>query len=276
MAPKRRAASTTSPAPAEAEPHLNEEEAVPAPAEAVAEIAAEASDAVQAPAAEAEAEAPAAPAEPVPVTGTTTEMYSQLQSILASDSAKVNDYIPQTLELVAAAESADTPLLLRVRFLELIGQHVAAVRDNNALRKVVTSLVKIVGGPDNTPQLLTAAIQAFAGLGPVSVLDKNWEYLAREGADVLMQVMIDREAFPESVRQAASKSLDSLTSSAFRSVLAKLLHWLSLDREEDEEAQIQQERHMALTRLTRLIMQPSQRKHWTEETQAFEIGRAHV
>ncbi|KAG5504914.1 hypothetical protein JKF63_04360 [Porcisia hertigi] len=210
-----------------------------------------------------------APAAPAPVSGSPTEMYSQLQGILSIDGALVNRYLPQVLELVQAAESPETPILLRVRFLEFVGQHVAAVRDNNALRKVVTSLVKIVGGSDNTPQLLIAAVQAFAGLGPVSVVDKNWEYLAREGADVLMQVMVDRDAFPEGVRQAASKSLDSLTSSAFRSVLAKLLHWLSLDREDDDEEQIQKERHMALARLTRLIMTPSQRKYWTEETQLY-------
>ncbi|CBZ26997.1 conserved hypothetical protein [Leishmania mexicana MHOM/GT/2001/U1103] len=258
MAPKRKAASKTSPA-AEEAVHDGCEEHSTTPF-------------VEAPVAAAEGTATARvaePAAPVLVVGSTTEMYSQLQSILSVDGALVNHYLPQVLELVQAAESVETPILLRVRFLEFVGQHVASVRDNNALRKVVTSLVKIVGGADNTPQLLTAAVQAFAGLGPVSVVDKNWEYLAREGADVLMQVMVDRDAFPESVRQAASKSLDSLTSSAFRSVLAKLLHWLSLDREEDDEEQVQKERHMALARLTRLIMAPSQRKHWTEETQLY-------
>ncbi|KAK7196510.1 hypothetical protein NESM_000588700 [Novymonas esmeraldas] len=254
MAPKRKAEeSTVSPALEEAEHDTSETHAA-APVDVVVEAV---------------AETPAEVVAPVAVTGSTTEIYSQLQSILSVDGALVNHYIPQVLELVQAAESADTPILLRVRFLEFIGQHVSAVRDNNALRKVVTSLVKIVGGADNTPQLLTAAVQAFAGLGPVSVIDKNWEYLAREGADVLMQVMIDRAAFPECVWQAASKSLDSLTKSAFRSVLAKLLHWLSLDREEDDEAQIQQERQLALSRLRQLVMAPSQRKHWTEEAQHF-------
>ncbi|GET88500.1 hypothetical protein, conserved [Leishmania tarentolae] len=258
MAPKRKATSKTSPAADDAMPEGSEEHSMAPVAEAPV-----------APAEETATSLSAEPAAPVPVVGSTTEMYSQLQSILSVDGALVNNYLPQVLELVQAAESAETPILMRVRFLEFVGQHVAAVRDNNALRKVVTSLVKIVGGADNTPQLLTAAVQAFAGLGPVSVVDKNWEYLAREGADVLMQVMVDRDAFPESVRQAAAKSLDSLTSSAFRSVLAKLLHWLSLDREEDDEEQVQKERHMALTRLTRLIMAPSQRKHWTEETQLY-------
>ncbi|AYU78722.1 hypothetical protein, conserved [Leishmania donovani] len=258
MAPKRKAASKTSPA-AEEAVHEGCEENSTAPVVEASLAAAEETATARA----------AEPAAPVPVVGSTTEVYSQLQSILSVNGALVNHYLPQVLELVQAAESVETPILLRVRFLEFVGQHVAAVRDNNALRKVVTSLVKIVGGADNTPQLLTAAVQAFAGLGPVSVVDKNWEYLAREGADVLMQVMVDRDAFPESVRQAASKSLDSLTSSAFRSVLAKLLHWLSLDREEDDEEQVQKERHMALARLTRLIMAPSQRKHWTEETQLY-------
>ncbi|TPP45381.1 hypothetical protein CGC21_32830 [Leishmania donovani] len=206
MAPKRKAASKTSPA-AEEAVHEGCEENSTAPVVEASLAAAEETATARA----------AEPAAPVPVVGSTTEVYSQLQSILSVNGALVNHYLPQVLELVQAAESVETPILLRVRFLEFVGQHVAAVRDNNALRKVVTSLVKIVGGADNTPQLLTAAVQAFAGLGPVSVVDKNWEYLAREGADVLMQVMVDRDAFPESVRQAASKSLDSLTSSAFRS-----------------------------------------------------------
>lgn len=208
---------------------------------------------------------------PIPVSGTPTEVYSQLQTILSSNHAKVNQYIPQVLELVQAAESSETSILLRVRFLEFVGQYVSAVRDNNALKKIVTSLVKVVGGDDNTPQLLTAALHAFAGLGPVSQVEKNWEYLAREGADVLMQVMIDHDAFPEQVRQAALKSLDSLSSSAFRSVLAKLLHWMSIDREEDSEEQLSMERRMALSRLNRLVMAPSMRHHWTEETQQYAI-----
>ncbi|KAL7702504.1 hypothetical protein NQL31_007269 [Lotmaria passim] len=271
MAPKRKAAATsaaaTSAAAAEdvAEPHAAQE--TPASAAASQATQDESNAVAAAPAGEAVEEAPYTP---VPVNGSTTEIYSQLQSILAADSSKVNYYLPQLLELVQAFESPETPILLRVRFVEFVGHHVAQVRDNNALRKVVTSLVKVVGGEDNTPQLLTAAVQAFAGLGPVSVVDKNWEYLAREGADVLMQVMIDRDAFPESVRHAAAKSLDSLTNSAFRSVLAKLLHWLSLDREDDEEEQIQKERHMALTRLSHLVMTPAlQRKYWNEETEMY-------
>lgn len=278
MAPKRKAAAKSATAAEEGEAHTVEELTTTTEAPAVADPASQASaEESTTVAAEAPAEAAAPPAAveeapytPVPVAGSTTEIYSQLQSILAADSSKVNYYLPQLLELVQASESVDTPILLRVRFVEFVGHHVSQVRDNAALRKVVTSLVKIVGGEDNTPQLLTAAVQAFAGLGPVSVVDKNWEYLAREGADVLMQVMIDREAFPESVRQAAAKSLDALTNSAFRSVLAKLLHWLSLDREDDEEAQIQKERHMALTRLSRLVMYPGmQRKHWNEETEKY-------
>ncbi|KPI85729.1 hypothetical protein ABL78_5216 [Leptomonas seymouri] len=275
MAPKRKAAAKSATSAEDTEAHGNEEmtkNETPTVAEPASQATPEeSSNAAAAPGMPAAAEVVAeAPYTPIPVSGSTTEIYSQLQSILSADSSKVNYYLPQLLELVQSSESIETPLLLRVRFVEFVGHHVSQVRDNNALRKVVTSLVKIVGGEDNTPQLLTAAVQAFAGLGPVSVVDKNWEYLAREGADVLMQVMIDREAFPESVRQAAAKSLDSLTNSAFRSVLAKLLHWLSLDREDDEEEQIQKERHMALTRLSRMVMAPSmQRKHWNEEMEKY-------
>lgn len=278
MAPKRKVASKPDAAAEDVEMHNADgttavaEQAPTSMTEAAAQAAPGESSHVAAAPAETESATAVAevPYTPVLVSGSTTEIYSQLQSILSADSSKVNYYLPQLLQLVEAYESPETPILLRVRFVEFVGNHVSEVRDNSALRKVVMSLVKIVGGEDNTPQLLTAAVQAFAGLGPVSVVDKNWEYLAREGADVLMQVMIDRDAFPESVRQAAAKSLDSLTNSAFRCVLAKLLHWLSLDRENDEEEQIQKERHMALTRLSRLVMPPHmQRKHWNEDTEKY-------
>lgn len=271
MAPKRKAAAKSVTG-EEGEAHVDVEHiATEAPeAESAAPPTAEETHATEATPAAAAAEAePEVPYTPLPVGGSTTEIYGQLQTILAADSAKINYYLPQLLELVQASESIETPILLRVRFVEFVGNHVAQVRDNNALRKIVTSLVKIVGGEDNTPQLLTAAVQAFAGLGPVSVVDKNWEYLAREGADVLMQVMLDSDAFPETVRTAAGKALNALTKSAFRSVLAKLLHWLSLDREDDAEEQIQKERHLALTRLLHLVNGQGLRQHWSEETEKF-------
>lgn len=218
----------------------------------------------------AEVAAPGAPA-PVmvtaPVTGTPTEIYGQLRTIVSQDGALINQQVPALLELMRSAENAETPLLLRVRFLEFVANNVANLRDASALKKIVTSLVKVIGGEDNTPQLLVSAVQCLSGLGPVSMLDKSWEYLSREGADILMQVVIDKDAFSEAVRQAARKSLDSLIGSAFRPVLTKLLHWLSDDREEDEEEQISKERHMALAILSRLALSPSLRSHWTEDVE---------
>ncbi|CCW66266.1 unnamed protein product [Phytomonas sp. Hart1] len=194
-------------------------------------------------------------------------IFAQLQQTVEGDATKINNHLGSLMSLVQAAENSQTSIFLRVRFLELIARYVVHIRDNNALKKIVTSLIKIIGGDDNTPQLLVAALQCFSGLGSVSMLEKQWEYLSREGADILMQVIIDKEAFPEPVRQAARKSLDDLTESAFQPVVTKLLHWLSDDREDDEEEQLLKERHMALTVLNRLSRMVSLKSQWTEEVQ---------
>nr|CCC91348.1 conserved hypothetical protein [Trypanosoma congolense IL3000] len=200
------------------------------------------------------------------------ELYAKLQAAVAEDPAKINDFAQEVPQMFVEAEKADTPLLLRVRMLELFARHGQHLRDGNILKKVVTSLVKILSGPDNTQQLMVAAVQGIAALGPVSTLDKKWEYLSREGADVLMQVTIDEEGFAEPVRASASKALDTLVKTAFRSVVAKLLHWLSDDREAEEDEQLQKERRLAMTRLRKLSQTEAFRSQWTEEVQEYVLS----
>ncbi|RNC37883.1 hypothetical protein TcCL_NonESM12928, partial [Trypanosoma cruzi] len=148
--------------------------------------------------------------ESLPSACNAVELYATLQAAVSEDPVKLNDFVRELLQALSDAECPDAPLLVRVRTLEFISKYGQHVRDGNALKKIVTSLVKILSGSEDTPQLLVAAVQGLSSLGPVSVLDKKWEYLSREGADVLMQVMLDEEGFAESVRQAASKALDSL------------------------------------------------------------------
>lgn len=223
-----------------------------------------------------EAALPTLPGSPQPEATRTganvAELYAALQTVVAEDAAKVNDHVRELLQVLTEAESPDTPLLIRVRILEFITRYGQHLRDGNALKKIVTSLVKILSGPEDTPQLLVAAVQGISSLGPVSVLDKKWEYLSREGADVLMQVMLDEDGFPENVRQAASKALDSLIHTAFRPVVTKLLHWISDDREAEEEAQLLKERRMAMTWLRKLAQASSLQSQWTEEVQEHVLG----
>ncbi|EPY25679.1 hypothetical protein STCU_06564 [Strigomonas culicis] len=200
--------------------------------------------------------------------GNPTEVFTLLQEAVAGNAAAINEHVPQLLELVHTAERPDTPLLLRVRFLEFVSRVVADLRDSSALQKIVTSLVHVIGGDDNTPQLLTAALNSFVGLGPVSMMDKKWEYLSCEGSDILMQVMLDKEAFPEPARRAAATALDALVSTAFKSVIKKLVHWISDEREDDDPEQLQRERQLAVTRLTRMVTSATYRAHWTEELQS--------
>ncbi|ORC87881.1 uncharacterized protein TM35_000191250 [Trypanosoma theileri] len=200
------------------------------------------------------------------------ELYATLQAAVTESPEKVNDFVRELLQMLAEAENPDAPLLVRVRTLEFVARYGHHLRDGNALKKIVTSLVKILSGTENTPQLLIAAVQGIAALGPVSVLDKKWEYLSREGADVLMQVMLDENGFAENVRQAASKAFDALVQNAFRPVATKLLHWISDDREAEEEEQLKKERRMAMTRLRRLAQSPAMRSQWTEEVQEHVLG----
>lgn len=272
MPPKRKTPAASK---ADFEPEVVAETVEAPQQDTAAEAAAptpESPEAAAAVAAAAAAAAIAAPAPTIVVAGSPTEMYAQLQAVVAQDPSRINDHVGPLLELMHAAEDPSSPILLRVRFLEFVGKNVANLRDNAALKKIVTSLVKIIGGEDNTPQLMIAAIQCFPGLGPVSMLDKSWEYLSREGADILMQVIIDQEAFAETVRHAARKALDALTASAFRSVATKLIHWLSDDREGDDEEQLRKERQLALGTLTRFSMSGSMKAHWTEDTQTYVLS----
>ncbi|EPY27877.1 hypothetical protein STCU_05461 [Strigomonas culicis] len=100
------------------------------------------------------------------------------------------------------------------------------------------------------------------------MMDKKWEYLSCEGSDILMQVMLDKEAFPEPARRAAATALDALVSTAFKSVIKKLVHWISDEREDDDPEQLQRERQLAVTRLTRMVTSATYRAHWTEELQS--------
>ncbi|RNE99748.1 uncharacterized protein Tco025E_08931 [Trypanosoma conorhini] len=204
--------------------------------------------------------------------GSAAELYATLQAAVAEDPAKVNDFVRELLQALSDAESPDAPLLVRVRTLEFISHYGQHLRDGNALKKIVTSLVKILSGPEDTPQLLVAAVQGLSSLGPVSVLDKKWEYLSREGADVLMQVMLDEEGFAEAVRQAASKALDSLIHTAFRPVVTKLLHWISDNRETESEEQLKKERRMAMARLRKVAHASSLHSQWTEEVQEHVLS----
>ncbi|KAH9600494.1 hypothetical protein LSM04_002254 [Trypanosoma melophagium] len=203
---------------------------------------------------------------------TVAELYATLQAAVTESPAKVNDYVRELLRMLAEAENPDAPLLVRVRTLEFVARYGHHLRDGNALKKIVTSLVKILSGTEDTPQLLVAAVQGIAALGPVSVLDKKWEYLSREGADVLMQVMLDENGFTENVRQAASKAFDALVQNAFRPVVTKLLHWISDDREAEEEQQLMKERRMAMARLRRLAQAPAMRSQWSDEVQEHVLG----
>ncbi|KEG09556.1 hypothetical protein DQ04_05031030 [Trypanosoma grayi] len=200
------------------------------------------------------------------------ELYAKLQAAVAEDPANLNNFVRELLMLLTEAENAEAPLLVRVRTLEFVSRYGQHLRDGNALKRIETSLVKILSGTEDTPQLLVAAVQGISALGPVSVLDKKWEYLSREGADVLMQVMLDEEGFAENVRTAAASALDSLVCTAFRPVVTKLLHWISDDRETDDEAQLAKERRLAMTRLQRLAHAASLRPQWTEEVQEHVLG----
>lgn len=198
------------------------------------------------------------------------ETFNALQA--AAESNTIHEHVPQILELMGAVESSATPLIMRVRFLEFIARYLSKISEGLALKKIVVSLVKLVSGDDTEEPLACAAIRCFECLGPVSTTDSNLEYLAREAVDILLQVTLDHGAFEFPVRKAAVVALDHLTDSAFRCVVTKLIHWISDDREDDDEEQLKKERQTALSRLLKLSLAPSMKKHWTEEMQTYTLS----
>ncbi|CAD2218344.1 hypothetical protein AGDE_12164 [Angomonas deanei] len=161
-------------------------------------------------------------------------------------------------------------MFLRVRFLELVAQNMSHVRDESEsktfFKKLNQSLVNIISGEDNTPQLLSSALNCFGGFGPASIIQEQ-SFLAREASDILMQVALDTEAFDEPVRRTASEALNRLTQAALYPILEKLFYLISDSREVDDEEQLVKERRMAMNRIAKLVTSPALRTQWTEENQ---------
>lgn len=210
-------------------------------------------------------------AEVLPAPSNPLDVFSVLQAAAENDS--IHGHTSQFLELMGAAEASSTPPFMRVRFLNFISHHLTKISDSTALKKIAASLVKIISSDDHKIDLIIcAAIHCFESLGPISTTENNLEFLAREAVDILLQVTLDHGAFSLAVRKASVAALDSLTQTAFRCVVTKLIHWLSDDREEDDEEQIRKERHTALSRLQRMALSPSMKKYWTEEIQMYTLS----
>lgn len=211
------------------------------------------------------------PSDALPPPSNPLDVFSTLQS--AAENGLIKEHTTQMLELMGAAEASTTPPIMRVRFLEFIARHLEKIDESTALKKIAASLVKIISSDDpNIDPILCAAIRCFESLGPISTADSSLEFLAREAVDILLQVTLDHGAFSFTVRKAGMAALDSLTNTAFRCVVTKLMHWLSDDREEDDEEQIRKERHTALSRLLRMALSPSMKKHWTQETEVYTLS----
>lgn len=106
----------------------------------------------------------------------------------------------------------------------------------------VNETINVITNAHLPPQLINGAIECIVALGSISTDDKRWETFAREGADILLQVQMDRDYFSEETRQCANKALDILASHSFKAVVTKLLHWMSDDREDDEVDHLARER----------------------------------
>ena len=193
-----------------------------------------------------------------------TEAIAKLEEITAEGLAQG---APIYSAILTGVEALDTPPHHRVRGLQLMGEYGAHFEALQ--KKAVVTIVNVISGEDNTPALIQAAIQALRTLCQkcVEKKAKNSEFLVRESADVLFQIMLDEDGFEAQSRSIAKECSEALTRADFPAIIAKLLHWISDQRENDEPTQVEKERCFALEKLTELACSPVYTASWTTEAE---------
>lgn len=111
--------------------------------------------------------------------------------------------------------------------------------------KALLALVNTLACPDNTSDVLrNAAVDALCGIA-TRCKEKQVE-VVREVTDVLLQVSLAGSGFPDALQKKAREYVtNTLVAACPRGVVAKMLHWLSDDREDDSATQISAERELA-------------------------------
>jgi len=200
---------------------------------------------------------------------TAAELFNDFQQLVQNDAALHAAHSEQFVKLLGFADDTNTYAAVRVKILNYIAQHIGFY-DASVCKKAAQLAVKLLAAPE-VDQIAIHAIKVLVGLASITSAEKRPDYFAREGADILIQVVLadstDGEGYTSDVRDAAKKSLDELAAINMKSVLTKLVHLISDDREADEAEQLSRERTFALGMLQRLSVQKNTASQWTEEVQ---------
>jgi hypothetical protein len=157
------------------------------------------------------------------------------------------------ISAVDACTKGDQQLLPHV-VLRALHAIPAAIATNESLAgKALLSLVNTLAAPTSNEALRQGAIEGLAGVALKST-SKQID-VTREVADVLLQVSLPTSGFSDDVRKKARDLVNKqLIEACPKGVVGKMLHWLSDDREDDEAAQIDAERKVALAVLNNPVL----------------------
>eukprot|EP00672_Neobodo_designis_P025333 CAMPEP_0174832408 /NCGR_PEP_ID=MMETSP1114-20130205/3662_1 /TAXON_ID=312471 /ORGANISM="Neobodo designis, Strain CCAP 1951/1" /LENGTH=453 /DNA_ID=CAMNT_0016066267 /DNA_START=42 /DNA_END=1403 /DNA_ORIENTATION=+ len=166
--------------------------------------------------------------------------------------------------LHAAVDSAETPVVARVKAVPLLAQYIEANQDY--VTKVPASLVKML--EDANPIVHTAVVKGFADLcvAAAKFLDAaKIVDVIRDVSDVLLQISLPSSGFDNDVRKIAKEAVSvTLPGVSPLGVAIKCIHLLSNDRWNDEAKQLELERKGALD-LLQLVCGPKHAAKWTED-----------
>lgn len=150
--------------------------------------------------------------------------------------------------LVTAIDSCSKgePQLLPHVLLRALLAVPAAIATNESLAgKALLALVNTLAAPTSNDALRLGAVEGLAGVALKSTTKQI--DVTREVTDILLQVSLANSGFSDDVRKKAKEEVNKkLIEACPKGVVGKMLHWLSDDREDDEAAQIDAERKMAM------------------------------
>ncbi|CUG92942.1 Hypothetical protein, putative [Bodo saltans] len=198
---------------------------------------------------------------------TAAEVFTSFVELVKDDGALHVANVETFNKLLQLSEDqAAVNVAVRVKILNFVAQSIKYY-DAKVAKAVAQLSVKIIASDSFEDPAVIAAIKLFPALALIPTENRP-DYFAREGADVIIQVILDETAFSAPVRAVAKDALQALILSGFKSVLTKLIHLISDDREADEAEYVQKERTFAWETLLQLVKnKAAYGTQWTEEVQ---------
>lgn len=195
------------------------------------------------------------------------EVFVSFQELVKNDGAlhAANAEVFSKL-LQFSEDQATVNVAVRVKILNFVAQSIKFY-DAKVCKSVAQLAVKIISSDATEDPAAIAALKLFPALALLPA-ELRPDYFAREGADVIIQVILDDVGFTANVRAAAKDALQALIVASFKAVVTKLIHLISDDRESDDADQIQKERTFAWETLLQLSKNKKDYgPQWTEEVQ---------